>query len=414
MTTVHAGVRPPLRHALPPDALDAVWRLLGRQRRGTRYQPALAAASDPNGCVPKLALLRASGYRFAGVRVLSVGCSTGYYERHLVADGLRDDDAGSPGATSVDLIDTDAVALDEAARAVRAAGAARVRARCAPAERCPLDARYDVALFLSLYHHYDRLGGHGRAAGRRLLGRVGRASRTLFFETGQSDDRVRGADMWKDRLEMARHASPTAWLETEVPAVTGFDAFHRLGVNPRTNRALYVYWRERARPAGVFATGAADEATGVLRVHVRVEDGRAVAAPAGGAPGALGAALAMAASRPVLWDCAFTRPDVPGRVRAHAMRELLGAVAGRPPRSNVFLVHDPRTLGIVPGAFPAAVRIDGPDDATRARALAAARFAGVRTVHVAAAHTPTLARAAAALGAEVVTLAALPASPPHA
>jgi hypothetical protein len=356
-----------------PDAHDSVWAWFAARRRGTRYQPpasdpeappeAGAPPDDPNGCVPKLAALRASAYPFVGARLLSLGCNAGYYEAELLRGGA---DARHG---RVHLVDNDPEALADAERVVRARGVRRVRAWCGPAERAPLDDAYDAALFLSLYHHYDRLGGAARETGRRLLAAVGRRAQTLLFETGQSDDRVHGAERWTGRLEMSGASTPERWLTEVVPELAGYDAWRPLGRNPRTNRLLYAYWRERRPVPAAFA-----EPGAAYRVGVRVRDGAVVAR----APGASGwapadAALGPGGRRPVLLDCAAAPAT------ALDLRRVVRWAAGLPRDRFALVVADARALRHVPHDVAAAVR---PPTAAeeRRRALAAARYAGARAV----------------------------------
>ncbi len=388
-----------------PPALDAVWQWFGRMRQGTRYQPlpdadVLApdipapdeASADPNGCVPKLALLRTSGYRFAGARILSLGCNAAYYERHLIADGMTSNAAVRGRRTSVHLVDTDAATLAEALEAVKQAGAARVRTFAGPAERCRLSVAYDVTLFLSLYHHYDRLGGKAREAGRRLLARAGQRSQTMFFETGQSDDTVNGAGPWRDSLEMGATGT-VQWLESAVPAIAGYDAWRRLGVNPRTQRALYIYWRNRCAPAAPLLNGAGRDDGPLV---VRLDEGGAPLAAA------VAAALAGRERRPVLWDCAFTREPVSDAARTAGLAALLEATASLSAHEHAVVVHDPHALRWLPLHVPVMVDIGAGDIAERFGSLATACCAGARVIRVGTDDGDALTSAASAFGARVV------------
>ncbi|MEO8561604.1 MAG: hypothetical protein ABI601_05990 [bacterium] len=373
-------------------APDAIWQWFGRLRGGLHYQPGAgsgdveAGDADPNGCAAKLEMLRSSRYRFSDARMLSLGCNAGYYERHLIAevDGVRQT-GGSRRATA-HLVDTDVAALTQAREAVLAAGAARVRVFAGPGERCRLAPSYDVALFLSLYHHYDRLGGRTRAIGRRLLARVGRRAQTMFFETGQNDDTVRGADRWRDTLEMGRSSRATDWLETAVPDIAGYDAWRRLGTNPQTGRALYVYWRQRRTPRELFLAPTGHH------------EGPIVAPlPVAGARLAPDVELVLATRerRPVLWDCAFTRQPARARATALGLATLLRSIAADDRDDHALLVHDPFALRWIPHDVPVQVDLGSGSLASQLGALATAGCSGARVVR-ASSHDAQLGVSAAA------------------
>ncbi len=233
--------------------LDDVWAWFGARRRGTRYQPTLGAnpGEDLNGCVPKLAHLRAAAYELAGAHVVGVGCSSGYYESQLAQDARERLGHGAAHAT---LIDTDAVALAEAVAALPVSRAADVRHFLGAAENIAWTQTYDLCVFLSLYHHYDRLGAAARRTGDDVLQAIGAHCQTMVFETGQTNDTVAGSGVWRHRLAMDDWSSPTAWLEAEVPRLTGFSRWHVLGTNPVTQRHLYIFWHRTAvTPPAHFA-----------------------------------------------------------------------------------------------------------------------------------------------------------------
>lgn len=239
-----------------------VWAWLAARRRGTVYQPDPDdGGDDPNGCIPKLHLLLECGYGFSGRSLLSIGASSALYEAAL-AHQARRGACGSPAApmSIAHLVDTDTAALEHARERFDGAGVDDLRLIRALAHEFAPERRYDAGFFLSLYHHYDRLGGHMRALGFQVLETIAGHCRTLFFETGQTGDRVPGAREWPALLEMAKWPSPEAWIETRVPELTGYDAFRRLGTNPATGRHLYAFWRARKMgpalsPGGAFGDG---------------------------------------------------------------------------------------------------------------------------------------------------------------
>ena len=245
---LHVGAVPPdspssspwsASSAGPLSAADRrePWAWFERGRGVTPYQPVDddGATPDPNGCRAKLAMLRAAPLDLSGAAVVSFGAHSGYYEYHL-ARLARD-------VRALHLVDTSATAL------------AAARARCAPlsiadcqtfecpAARFSFARNYDICLLLSVWHHYDRLGATLRARGIELLRAIGRHCRVLAFETGQSDDRQRGAEHWPLLLDMATAPTPADWIERQIPAWTGYDAWRCLGANPATGRLLYLFYR---------------------------------------------------------------------------------------------------------------------------------------------------------------------------
>jgi hypothetical protein len=147
----------------------------------------------------------------------------------------------APSVTHIHLVDLDQAALTRGAGALRDAAVQAVTVACVPAEQATLAPSYDVALFLSLFHHYDRLGGAFRTAGLRLLSAVMQRTQLLLFETGQNDDTQANAEEWRGSLMMAECDALT-WLTETLPGMLGVAGVRHLGTNPMTGRHLMAYW----------------------------------------------------------------------------------------------------------------------------------------------------------------------------
>ncbi|MDB4951938.1 MAG: hypothetical protein JWM27_4587 [Gemmatimonadetes bacterium] len=399
-----------------PPAEDALG-MLARMRRGTRYQPAPGAPDaaadddDPNGCLPKLRLLLDTGFDLAGSSMLSLGASSALYELEMArAAAGRACEPGAPQA--VHLVDLDADALKVAADGFAELHVPDFRAVRATADGFAFERAYDVCFFLSLYHHYDRLGGDYRTRGARVLREIGRHCQTLFFETGQTDDTVPGSERWPAMLEMAAHESPAAWLEARIPEMTGYDSFARLGTNPRTRRHLYAFWRARpvdaapAFAAGVFPAarpaGTAGE-TAVVAVDREPGGGLAWSAPAGGSSAPLGEGVDAVKGRSAFIDCRFTGADVPAEERSAGIGEVVAALAGVDPRSYVLLLGHTGALRDVPDGVNAAYRVRCGDEADVPGRLRTAAFSGFGMACVdERLRTPAVRELAAGLGLRLV------------
>jgi hypothetical protein len=247
---------PHVAQTLATDAAirTGVWQWLHRRRLANSYQPdATTTAADRNGCAAKLSAITSSGIDASDKALVSLGASRGYYETGI-AKSLT-----SPGRPlrRAHLVDVDAEALQDGASALSAANVARVRVDARAAEAVRWEARYDIALFLSLFHHYDRLGGSFRETGLSLLSQLAARSQMLLFETGQSDDGQANAEEWRASLLM-RGREPLDWLQTDVRSITGYTGFRHLGTNPVTNRHLCLYWHAAALPKWLAARTDAD------------------------------------------------------------------------------------------------------------------------------------------------------------
>ena len=367
------------------------WAWLARLRRGKpAYQPAttLADADDPNGCIPKLELLLGCHYDVAGKRVISLGASGGLYEYHLARRAIE---VRGRGISAAHLVDSDEASLHDADR--RFAGLAVddfQLFRCL-AHEFRFEGTYDICLFLSLFHHYDRLGPTIREQGFELLRDIGRRCTTLFFETGQSDDTVPGADLWPTFLEMARYPSPSAWLESRVPELTGYDAFRRLGINPRTRRQLYVYWRARPLnlapafgrcpfvPADIGSPRGDAEAV-VLRVDVTPSGVVGCAAPDDRAELVpLETALDRVERRDVLVDCVFTGAGTADIEWAPALARVVEALRAVPNRHAVLGLRNTAAMRAVPSTTNVCLVVAGGGDPAL-RCMHTAAYSGVPVV----------------------------------
>lgn len=396
------------------DLVALVQRFAARRRAGLRYQPDERIDSDdPNGCIPKRDLLLASGCRLHGARVLSLGCNAGYYERAL-AEAAYDDSgpvaAGSSRArpvlgngslAAIDLVDTDPTALDTAARALTGRSVCQPRTFASAAEKFEFSSSYDICLFLSLYHHYDRLGAVGRATATQLLRDVGAHCQTMFFETGQSDDTVHGAAVWRCMVEMALAPSPESWLESAVPEYTGYDGWHRLGRNPRTNRLLYAYWHERAALGAPLLSAVSEGTAREFSVRANAAGSRITFARRGAAPQFSDIALMSAPTgQPLVFDCVFTRPGTSVARCALGAAKLAASLAALPAGSYAVVVHSPEALRYFPRTIPVVVDVDASTEDGVIQAASSSRYAGARAVRVAARHrTERVTSAIASLGA---------------
>ena len=380
------------------DVDASLWDWMTRFRKGKVYQPDADGdpAADPNGCIPKLALITGAGYDLGGRSLLSLGAASGLYELGLAEAAVR---RGTPPST-VHLVDTDADALATATARAESLGLTDFRAVRAAADEFAIERRYDVGFFLSLYHHYDRLGSAFRSRGMRVLGDMGRSCTTLFFETGQTDDTVPGSELWPRMLEMGSYASPAQWLESRVPEMTGYDSFLCLGTNPRTSRHLYVFWK--ARPVVLSADGQ-DAGFGELALE-RAPGGAIVASgPDGTRP--LPEAAASLAGGTWLLDCRFAR-GVDEAERDRDFRYVAAVLGGLPRESFALLLNDTGALASVPAEVNAAFRIDAQSQDDAVLQLRTAVFSGFTLVAVPARLAKgALAEAARELGVRLAVTA---------
>ena len=224
--------------------------------------------------------------------------------------------------------------------------AARLEVVLGAAERYSWNRRFDVCLFLSLYHHYDRLGPEARQVGDDILRMIGRQCQTLFFETGQTDDTVAGAAAWRDQLAMSSWPTPEAWLEAEVPRLTGYRHWRCLGTSAQTQRKLYVFWHRPTAAAGAFPA---------LRHSLA----------RGGSP-------RRRASEVVLWDaraCCWTGP-------APSASTIVREFLRRKKPGDHLLLDRLAQLRALPRGIPSVQHIPVDDVAPRARLLASLAYAG--------------------------------------
>jgi len=366
------------------------WSLLARLRKGRPpYQPEPeSAAGDPNGCIPKLDLLLATRFDFAGKSMVSLGASGALYESRLARR--------SPGVRAAHMIDTDPASLKQAEERFAPAAVAELRLIQCRAHDFAFRRDYDVCFFLSLFHHYDRLGGAHREQGFAVLRDIGRHCATLFFETGQSDDTVPGSEEWPRFLEMAGGVSPVEWLESRIPEVTGYDAFRRLGTNPRTRRHMYVFWRRR--PAVLDA--ALLDGAARLRVDL-AEGGEPVV---GGAP--LAAALPAG---PVVLDLAFTGAETPDEIRFPGAARVAEAVRELAPERVAVGVRDTALARAVPAECELCL-VAAADEEGALAAVETAAYSGVGLVALAPGALSAAVRAAALdFGVRAVVTGAPPA-----
>jgi hypothetical protein len=336
-------------------------------------------------------MLLDSRFPFAGASLLSLGSSSALYEYVIACAAV---DSGRH-LSAVHLVDTDTACLHAAAGRFRDTGVGDLRLFCRPADEFVFEREYDIALFLSLYHHYDRLGPRFRARAVALLGEVGRHCRALFFETGQSDDTAVGSERWPLLLDMATAKSPAAWIESRVPEYTGYDAFRTLGRNPCTNRHLYVFWRRRPLKLEppLRALVEAGEASSplpecaVTRLTVELDAGGVPvwsAAPARhGQSGSYRPPLPLTMLRTldapsVVVDCRFTLPDMSQSKRGDALARVAAALMEWPLGRALLCVHDPAGLESVPAALPVSVDLRVNTETARLERLAAAAYAGIR------------------------------------
>jgi SAM-dependent methyltransferase len=364
------------------DLETSPWDWMTKFRKGKVYQPDADGdpAADPNGCIPKLALISGAGYDLRGRSLLSLGAASGLYELGLAEAAVRR--GGQPAA--VDLVDTDAEALETAAEKARGLGLTDFRTVRSAADEFRIERHYDVCFFLSLYHHYDRLGPTFRSRGMRVLEEIGRTCRTLFFETGQTDDTVPGSELWPRMLEMGSYPSPAHWLESRVPEITGYDGFVRLGTNPATNRHLYVFWKSHAVSvdarfdAAIEASAGADAPGVGLLALDRTAAGEIVALMEGGVRPLAEVAGTLAGGRWLL-DCRFSH----GAVDAAGERDshFVGAVLSElPADSYVLLLRETGALAAIPQGVNAAFRIDAESEEDALLQLTTAAYSGFTLV----------------------------------
>lgn len=380
--------------ATGPGAAGAsdLFAWLAARRTGTVYQPdPQPGADDPNGCLPKLELLLECGYDFSGRSLLSLGASSALYEAAL-AHRARRGACGRerPGMSAAHLVDTDEGALEQARARFDGSGTGDVRTIRALAHEFAPDRRYDACFFLSLFHHYDRLGPRLRDLGFGILRTIANHCRTLFFETGQTGDRVPGAADWPALLEMASWPSPQAWLETRIPEITGYDRFRRLETNPATGRHLYAYWRARPPSAGLGGVlfvplkidrtddgrpDGSNEAAGIaLRVDPSAPD-LPVVFP-GGERVALDAGIARAAGRALWIDVDPARAKDPDPAALARIADLLRAA----PHPSIVRVPDLDWMDALPADVTPCWAAEGECEAEVRGVLATAALSGVPLV----------------------------------
>ncbi|HET7463667.1 MAG TPA: hypothetical protein VFJ82_20600 [Longimicrobium sp.] len=372
------------------DVATELFAWLAARRKGTVYQPdPEPGADDPNGCLPKLKLLLECGYDFSGRSLLSLGASSALYEAALAHQARRGACGRErPGVSAAHLVDTDAGALEHARERFEGSGAADVRTIRALAHEFTPERRYDAGFFLSLFHHYDRLGPRLRALGFGVLEALGRHCRTLFFETGQTGDRVPGAEHWPALLEMASWPSPQAWIETRIPELTGHDAFRRLGTNPATGRHLYAFWRARRPAAGLAGVRFAplreidaldDGPPDADGIALRVDPSSPalpVVLPGGGRV-ALDAVLARAAGRALWVDAA---PAAPGGWEPAALGRLAATLRAAPLRGAIVRVAGLDAVDALPRDAGVCWAAEGECEAGVRGVLATAALSGVPLV----------------------------------
>jgi len=195
----------------------------------------------------------------------------------------------------------------------------------------------------------------------------------------------------------------TSWLETIVPDVAGYDAWLKLGVNPRTGRALYAYWRRRVAPDALFGRTrlADDEAPLVVRLdhaYDRLSE-------------QVRCALAERGRRPVLWDCRFTAESNGDASRKVGLAALVRTTTMLRANEHAMLVHDPMAPRWVPASVPVIVCVDAPSERARFGMLATACYNGVSMFGVTQ-RDSALEHAASAFGATLVTALTPPATRP--
>jgi hypothetical protein len=363
-----AGAAPPAAD-IPPAGQFAgsPWEWMARMRVGKVYQPAgpADAAADPNGCLPKLGLIENAGYDLGGRSLVSLGAASGLYELGLAEAAVR----RGTRPSAVHLVDTDADALATAAARAAELGLADFRTVRAAADEFTFERRYDVCFFLSLYHHYDRLGSAFRSRGMRVLQEIGQRCATLFFETGQTDDTVPGSELWPRMLEMGSYPSPTHWLESRVPEMTGYDSFVRLGTNPATNRHLYVFWKARR----VALDASRGTAFGELALDRAPGGAITAAGPEGVRP--LAEAAASLADGQWMLHCTFSH-GTPEAARDRDFRYVQAVLDGVPREAYVLVLTETSALSSVPDGMNAAFRVSARSEEDAVLQLRTAAYSG--------------------------------------
>jgi SAM-dependent methyltransferase len=146
---------------------------------------------------------------FAGKRVLDLGCSGGFFSLSVART-----------ARSVTGVDGDARVIEQNREAAKRLGLTNVEFLCeriTPAFLATLE-RYDVVLFLSVFHHilvtsrtYDWNDARAESSAGELLRAIAERADTYVFEIGRPDE----CFDWAEPLG-ARIGEPRTWVPEHV------------------------------------------------------------------------------------------------------------------------------------------------------------------------------------------------------